>query len=100
MIIRPSFSRPLLEISRLEFEQLLQLIRDLTVRVHRLETLVHVAAPAFAPAPAPPRPPPRGPPAHPPRHPAPPPPQSPPPTPPVDATLSAATERPDLEKRI
>src|SRR6202158_4697803 len=96
MIIRPSFSRPLLEISRLEFEQLLQLIRDLTVRVHRLETLLHVQAAPLATAPAAPaRPAVPAPPL-----PGAPPPQAAPPAPPVGATLSAATERPDLEKRI
>jgi uncharacterized membrane protein len=46
-------------ISQLEVEQLLQLMRDLTVRVHRLEGLLHVQAPqaqAAEPAPAPPSP--------------------------------------------
>lgn len=80
-----------MEISQLEFEQLLQLIRDLTARVQRLESLLHLQAPqpetasavparpavsqAPVPAPSPPRP-------------------------PIVVTPAAAPERPDLEARI
>ena len=82
-----------MEISQPDFEQLLQLMRDLTVRVHRLEKLLHVQA--APPAPAPARPVAQDPPL-----PGPPPPRVAPPTPPTFATLSIATARPDLEKRI
>jgi uncharacterized membrane protein len=82
------------EISQLEFERLLQLIRDLTARVHRLESLLHVEAPQPEAAPvAPERPsvvpalasPPQAP---------------PPPRPPTFAVPAAAVARPDLEARI
>jgi hypothetical protein len=84
--------RALVEISQPEFEQLLQFIRDLTVRVHRLESLLHVQAPQAAAAVGP---------AKPAVIQSSPVPQSvTPPTPSVFATVSAASAKSDLEARI
>jgi uncharacterized membrane protein len=83
-----------LEISQLEFEQLLQLIRDLTARVHRLESLLHVETPQPEAAPVAPERPPVV------LAPVPPPQAPPPPRPPTFGTPVAAPERPDLEARI
>jgi uncharacterized membrane protein len=80
------------EISQLEFEQLLQLIRDLTARVHRLESLLHVEARPSEAAPVAPEKPPAV------AVPAPPPQVPPPPRPPM--VVTPAAERPDLEARI
>ena len=84
-----------MESSPLQFEQLLQLIQDLTVRVHRLESLLHLQAsqPVAEPVEL--------------REPAtiqdipsqPPPPPAPPPAQ-VFVNPAAATESPDLEARI
>jgi uncharacterized membrane protein len=90
-----------LEISQQEFEQLLQLIRDLTVRVHRLESLLHLQAPQPGTAPAAPVEP-----AAPVVTQGPPPAQAAPPIrttippPPMFVTPTAIRERSDLEARI
>jgi uncharacterized membrane protein len=83
-----------LEISQLEFEQLVQLIRDLTARVHRLESLLHLEPPQPEAAPVAPERPPVV------LAPVPPPQAPPPPRPPTFGTPVAAAERPDLEARI
>jgi uncharacterized membrane protein len=92
-----------LNISQLEFEQLLQLIRDLTVRVHRLESLLHLQAPQAETAPPAPV---MAPPASPPVVPGPPPSQvasampPPLPPPPMFVTPSVPGEGSNLEARI
>jgi uncharacterized membrane protein len=82
------------EISQLEFEQLLQLIRDLTARLHRLESLLHVEAPQPKSVTAAPPIPPVIP------VPAPPPPIPPSQRPPMVVAPAAAADKPDLEARI
>ena len=91
-----------MEISQQDFDQLLQQVRDLTVRIHRLESLVHLQAPQPPTAPAvPARPaaieglPPR------PQAP-PPPPIPPPPIPPpqIFVTPAATRDSSELEARI
>jgi uncharacterized membrane protein len=85
-----------LEISQQDFDQLLQQVRDLTVRVHRLEGLLHLQAPQPAAAPAAP--------ARPAAIQGPPPPQAspPPPVPPpqIFASPTATRDNSDLEARI
>ena len=83
-----------MEISQQDFEQLLQQVRDLTVRIHRLESLLHLQAPVTAPAP----------PAKPAAIPGPSPAQAPPPpsAPPPRIFVAPASTRDssDLETRI
>ena len=82
-----------MEISQQDFDQLLQQVQDLTVRVHRLESLLHLQAPQSTAASGAPgrtviQPPPT------PRA------APPPPAPPVFATPLANGESSDLEARI
>jgi uncharacterized membrane protein len=93
-IIRPAFLGAILEISQQDFDQLLQQVRDLTVRVHRLESLLHPQAPQAATAPTVPARPAVSqglPPLHAP---------SSTPPPPIFVTPAAARESSDLEARI
>jgi len=80
--------------SQQDFDQLLQQVRDLTVRVHRLESLVHLQAPQAATAPTVP--------ARPAVNQAPPSLQAPPstPPPPIFVTPAVVRESSDLEARI
>ena len=87
-----------MEISQPDFEQLLQQVRDLTVRVHRLEGLLHLQAPQREPEPAAPERPavtqvPTPPQSAPPPRPSVPPPQ-------IFVTPTATRENSDLEARI
>lgn len=90
-----------METSQQDFERLLEQVRALTARVHRLESLLHLQTPLPTPQVATALPTPAGPAAIPAlpsqaasesTHPAPP--------PPLFATLSAKEESPDLEARI
>ena len=85
-----------LEFSRQDFDQLLNQVRELTVRVHRLETLLRVQTPEAAPA-APPSVPPR---AVPEEVTTPPSALSARPTPPPSFAIGRADEVANLESRI